>query len=194
MQLPEFEPWPSTPRLVRDVIVTEKLDGTNAQIYIPDDLSGVYAGSRSRWVTPDDDNFGFARWVQENAEALLMLGAGRHFGEWWGRGIQRGYGLNERRFSLFNTSRWTRENAPSCVSVVPELYVGPFDTQEILNAAERLKIHGSAAAPGFMNPEGIIIYHASGRVGFKYTLDGDGHKGAQRKHEKELRASKTPPK
>jgi len=38
---------------------------------------------------------------------------------------------------------------------------------------------GSYAAPGFMQPEGVVVYHkASGQV-FKKTPDkNDGHKGA----------------
>ncbi len=37
---------------------------------------------------------------------------------------------------------------------------------------------GSVVSPGFMRPEGIVIFHvASGQI-FKATLDGDGHKGA----------------
>jgi hypothetical protein len=79
--------------------------------------------SRSRWITPDDDNFGFAAWVEANRDELLTLGPGRHFGEWWGSGIQRGYGLpkGEKRFSLFNVSRWG-ESRPACCHVVPVLY------------------------------------------------------------------------
>ncbi len=64
----------------------------------------MFIGSRTRWITAQDDNHGFARWVEGNKQELLKLGAGRHFGEWWGSGIQRGYGLQkgEKRFSLFN--------------------------------------------------------------------------------------------
>lgn len=49
--------------------------------------------SRTRWITPEDDNYGFAKWANENKEELLKLGIGQHFGEWWGSGIQRGYNL-----------------------------------------------------------------------------------------------------
>jgi hypothetical protein len=89
------------------MIVTEKLDGTNAQVHITDD-GRIFAGSRNRWITPDADNFGFARWVAEHEEELRALGPGSHYGEWWGSGIQRRYGLDEKRFSLFNVGRWTR--------------------------------------------------------------------------------------
>jgi hypothetical protein len=143
----EFEPWPKIPRLRREITITEKIDGTNAQICI-DDLQPTYinhdrapawtpyelsqacivgdhiiwAGSRTRWITPgkDTDNFGFAAWVWENADELVKLGTGRHYGEWWGQGIQRRYDLDEKRFSLFNTAR-PADTLPDCVSQVPLL-------------------------------------------------------------------------
>ena len=101
----EFQEFPKLARLSREVIITEKIDGTNAQIYI-DDAQNIMAGSRTRWISPEADNFGFAAWARAHRDELLTLGPGRHFGEWWGVGIQRGYGLSERRFSLFNTQRW----------------------------------------------------------------------------------------
>jgi hypothetical protein len=62
---------------------------------------------------------------EEHRDDLLTLGPGRHFGEWWGAGIQRRYGLTEKRFSLFNVTRWG-EARPACCHVVPTLYRGPF--------------------------------------------------------------------
>jgi len=173
----DFEAWPKMGRLFREIIVTEKLDGTNAQVFIPEYDGPVLAGSRTRWVTPEDDNFGFAKWVKENEDDLRRLGPGRHFGEWWGVGIQRKYGLLERRFSLFNTLRWNKDNIPACCHVVPELYRGGFCEAMIQDCIDQLKEDGSLAVPGFMNPEGIIVFHTAARVGFKFTLDGDGHKG-----------------
>ena len=118
MNIP-FVEFPKMPRLSREIIVTEKIDGTNAQVYIGDDGT-ILAGSRTRWITPENDNFGFAAWVRDNTDELLKLGPGSHFGEWWGAGIQRRYGLNEKRFSLFNVARWGEER-PACCSVVPVL-------------------------------------------------------------------------
>ena len=106
----EFTEFPKMARLSREVIVTEKIDGTNAQVCIGEDGS-MLAGSRTRWITPQDDNHGFAAWVEAHREELLTLGPGRHFGEWWGSGIQRGYGLKEKRFSLFNARRWCQHGA-----------------------------------------------------------------------------------
>lgn len=169
----DFEPFQKLSRLSRRIVVSEKLDGTNACIAISDDGLVMQAGSRTRWITPDDDNFGFAKWAQEHGEELLKLGPGRHFGEWWGRGIQRGYGLTERRFSLFNTERWGDPAArPACCHVVPVLYDGMFGESAILEALENLAL-GSAAAPGFDKPEGIVIYHTAARVSFKKTILGD---------------------
>ena len=207
----QFEAFPKIRRIFKDnMIITEKLDGTNAQVYIfpanevgieglpsddPDakfqteyalgfrDGYGIAAGSRTRWITPGpkSDNFGFAKWVQDNQEELFKLGEGRHFGEWWGHGIQRGYGLTEKRFSLFNTSRWSGNNAelrPKCCHVVPVLGCWTMDTGKIREILEKLKETGSVAAPGFMDVEGIVVYHPASNQLFKYTVD-DNHKDAK---------------
>jgi len=195
MTTPEFVPFPKMARLSRECIITEKIDGTNAQICIDEDGT-IRAGSRTRWITPESDNFGFAAWVRDNADELRGLGVGRHFGEWWGNGIQRGYGLNERRFSLFNALRWVehdcdpepiatgdpriakmQERAPICCRVVPVLYKGNMDTDKANAILEHMRIYGSKAAPRFMKPEGIIVFHVAGNVGFKKTLEGDCAKG-----------------
>lgn len=201
-----FEEFPKIARLSRNCVITEKIDGTNAQIWIERNLTGdgdacrspdggiyhwseksgeIYelrAGSRNRWITPESDNFGFARWAFDHARELIDgLGEGRHFGEWWGAGIQRRYGIKEKRFSLFNVARWAYERdrekfpneRPSCCDVVPVLYRGLFDTAKVEATLTLLGAIGSAAAPGFMNPEGIVIYHESSRQLFKKTLEKD---------------------
>jgi hypothetical protein len=184
--LPEFQPWPKIARLNRDIIITEKIDGTNAAIGITED-GEVYAQSRTRIITPEDDNFGFAAWVARNAEGLLLeLGPGLHFGEWWGRGIQRNYGLNHKRFSLFNVTRFGPQlhrpdlgyhgfvfEDDSVLDIVPVLYEGPFHGDHALDALDKLRIGGSVAARGFMKPEGIVVYHTAARTMFKVTLEGD---------------------
>jgi hypothetical protein len=203
-----FEPFPKIGRLQRGICITEKIDGTNAQIAIecapygfadgravavsapiidvgePAQQLMMYTGNRSRWLQPgkDTDNFGFARWCFENQEELFKLGEGRHFGEWWGGSIQRGYGVAEKRFSLFNVNRWAdgREARPSCCDVVPTLYRGLYDQTQITEAMTQLRDHGSVAAPGFMQPEGIVVYHEATKTLFKQTLDNDGQpKGQQ---------------
>jgi hypothetical protein len=195
----EFQPFPKLARLSRGCVITEKLDGTNAQVII--DRVGEYeaydipgsktvftedgafrigAGSRTRLITPGKltDNYGFAAWVWDNANELVKLGLGRHFGEWYGQGIQRVYDLTEKRFALFDVHKWPDMlPRPACVSVVPVLHRGEFSTEEIARAMLNLGRDGSVAVPGFLNPEGIVVYHEQAKVSFKKTFD-DGHKEA----------------
>lgn len=187
----EFIKFPKMARLSREVIVTEKIDGTNACIAI-DEHGVMRVGSRTRWITPENDNYGFARWAYAHQDELMTLGCGRHFGEWWGNGIQRGYGLKEKRFSLFNVSRWAlfgsepeemdtgnpniiehQHVLPECVGLVPVLYRGIFNTEKIDAVLNDLALNGSSAAPGFMRPEGVVVFHVAGNVGFKKTIEKD---------------------
>ena len=186
-----FTAFPKIARLSRNCIITEKLDGTNAQVCITKD-GQMLVGSRTRWITPEQDNYGFAAWAMEHHKALMTLGVGNHFGEWWGKDIQRNYGQTKRWFSLFNTSRWClagetpqhiltndprvvgiQDVLPACCSLVPVLYRGVFTTNDCETAIADLRINGSKAAPGFMKPEGIVCYHVAGNVGFKKTLEKD---------------------
>lgn len=221
MNKPLFEPFPKMARLSRACTITEKIDGTNAQIIIrtKDEIDAtntafgrliamvdgfaIFAGSRTRLVTLADDNHGFSRWVLDHAGSLIQLGVGRHFGEWWGSGINRGYGLpkGKMRFSLFNTNRWSEnspefvgtkwddvsrmetpvytEACPSCCHVVPVLYRGIFHSDAVEDCMQDLRLNGSAAAKGFMNPEGVVVHHTAAGVGFKITLQNDeGPKGS----------------
>jgi len=221
-----FVEFKKIPRLSREVIVTEKLDGSNGQIvvmteekiilecehcdYTSDDFIEkfclyihpenphveesdklyLFAASRNRWLSTgkQNDNHAFAYWVQEHGAELVMLGEGRHFGEWYGKGIQRGYGLEEKRWALFNVSKWQNKNLPlvdekqkyppSCCEVVPILFEGTFMTESIDAILEQLKNNGSKAVPSYMNPEGICIYHEAAGQYFKKTIENDEkHKG-----------------
>lgn len=190
-----FEAFPKIGRLNREVVITEKLDGTNAQLFIvpyaerdlyPDlterfiaaRMGGenflIACGSRNRWISPGDDNYGFANWAMKNSDELVKLGPGRHFGEWWGSGVQRGYGLKEKRFSLFNVHRWADDAVrPACCHVVPTLYSGMFSTDVVNHVLNQLREYGSYAAPGFNKPEGIIVFHTSNQTLFKVTCEKD---------------------
>ena len=215
----EFQPFPKIPRYSRDCIITEKIDGTNAQIFIYDSFNvpngnviispdpsipwimndegiAIAAGSRNRWLTSEKDNHGFAKWAKEHTEELLKLGPGRHFGEWWGKGIQRGYGLTEKRFSLFNVIRWNAamfgqfkikpwlnkgqigprpvySSPPQCCSVVPVIAYGEHTSTLIEQSLTMLRECGSYAVEGYTNPEGVVIYHVAGNTLFKKTLKDD---------------------
>ncbi len=191
MEAIEFAPFPKIGRLSREVVITEKIDGTNAQVIVMED-GRVAAASRTQLITPgkNTDNFGFAAWVQEHADELRLLGPGRHFGEWWGAGIQRNYGLKEKRFSLFNVRRWNRADAvvPPCCFVVPTLAtLETFDTSAVLTQMRVLELSGSHAAPGFMKPEGIVIFHPQTGHLYKKTFEKDDA-GKGKEPERELAA------
>ena len=163
----EFKAWPKIPRLGNEkIFITEKIDGTNACI-ITDEEGNFGCQSRSRIITPDDDNYGFARWAYDHKEDLMTLGHGHHYGEWWGLGIQRGYDMKEKRFSLFNTARWNTEGQvkPECCHVVPMI------EGSIEEALQTLKTNGSLASPGFMRVEGIIVYNSLARSYYKVIID-----------------------
>jgi RNA ligase-like protein len=166
----EFKAFPKIPRLFRDVVVTEKIDGTNAAVVVTED-GDVFAQSRKRFISPELDNFGFAQWVRDHEDELRELGVGYHYGEWYGRGIQRGYGLEDRRFALFNPDRY--EDRPECCEVVPVLWRGTFDQALITQTLQVLGQYGSQMVPGFMKPEGIVVYHAASRQVFKVLLEND---------------------
>jgi hypothetical protein len=197
-----FQAFPKIPRLTKDMVVTEKIDGTNGQIHIfsekdffseadtpniigtvdvkiDGELFYLGAASRNRYLDQGSDNFGFHAWATKHAQELVdILGPGRHYGEWWGKGIQRGYGMEDKKFSLFNTGRWRREDewkpwsvgAAIGLDVVPVLLGGvPFNTPTVLDLYDSLRTGGSVAAPGFMNSEGVVVYHEGMGKLFKHT-------------------------
>jgi hypothetical protein len=212
----DYPKFKSIPRLHRRVVLTEKIDGTNGLVEITladaeailtltgDEQGGIVvfdeqgtpfvvrAGSRNRWLTIDNDNFGFARFVRDNAQALLALGAGKHYGEWFGKGIQSGYGLDEKRFALFNVAKWydprdpevteqyratfpKAQPAPEVVTVVPVISVidGKYLNEAVDDALNTLESEGSFIAPGFENPEGVVVFHDAAGAYFKATIKND---------------------
>ena len=194
----EFVKWSSIPRLSKEKMrITEKIDGTNSAIRIrptsaADDTTGalstiavsddimynVWVQSRNRFITPgkSTDNAGFAGWVWDNLDELVsILGPGDHYGEWWGSGIQRGYGLTkgEKRFSLFNAERWfellhpTEDKFDLGLYTVPLLYTGQYDGAKIQELKQDLIDNGSKAAPGYKS-EGLIVELKE--IGAKYKV------------------------
>ncbi len=170
--VPEFQGWPKIPRLMKDMVITEKIDGTNGQIFIEEN-GDIRAGSRKRWLTLTDDNHGFGEWVYSNKTELInILGPGRHFGEWWGQGINRRYDMEHKVFSLFNTSKWEgMDELGGQLRVVPVLATHTFDTDIIEMNMNILRSVGSSAAPGFMKPEGLCVFHTAANQIFKYPLE-----------------------
>lgn len=198
----EFQAWPKTPRLFRDIVITEKVDGTNSAIIIEkvDDplanFDGVIAHvkvggawydigaqSRNRLILPGKttDNHGFAQFVYENAEKLVeLLGEGRHYGEWWGKGIQGRYNAQFKGFALFNTEKhdglytWFRDTSIGDVLVeaMPVLHKGPYSERMIREVLTELNTNGSVISP-FDPAEGIVVFHTQSRKVYKVTLDNN---------------------
>lgn len=146
--------------------ITQKIHGTNAQILIRKLDNGEWlfrTGSRTRWIAPGDDNYGFAAWAYSNKEMLIdALGEGQHFGEWAGPGINSGEGLAEKTFILFDwkhhANNFIKNGCPKNVLLVPVLmYGGRFTDENINGVMNALKENGSYLVPGFMRPEGIVI-------------------------------------
>ena len=177
----EFKPFPEIKKLSKvDMSITQKIHGTNAQVFIvplsivplPEESSegiprievdgepyNIFCGSRTRWITPEKDNYGFASFVYANVEEFIRkLGPGQHFGEWAGPGINSGEGLKEKTFVLFDFWRFTPERPlpPQCC-VVPVLYQGPMNLEAVATTMQELKTNGSKLVPGFNRPEGVVI-------------------------------------
>lgn len=184
-----FKEFPKISRFYeQEICITEKIDGTNGLIHIkpayevgiegllyddPDALFqdkyalhfkkgfAIYAGSRTRWLTPDDDNYDFAKWVKQNAEELFKLGKGSHYGEWWGQGINRKYSMSKKVFSLFNVHKWIDVSVrPECCDVVPILYTGLITPKVVHTFSKPLQVSEAAKKYGieFDNPEGTMFY------------------------------------
>lgn len=83
---------------------TVKLHGTNASISFFD---GVKCFSRTREISINDDNCGFARFVSNLPDDVidrLSDGVTQVYGEWCGEGIQKGCAIHRlpKRFMIFN--------------------------------------------------------------------------------------------
>lgn len=181
----DFKEFASIAHLDSLITITEKIHGTNAQIAVfeytttPWDCPneprlGIKAGSRNRWITPEDDNYGFAAWVHSNeTELIRLLGPGIHYGEWYGQGIGAGYGLKEKRFALFNTYRWPKLDGlllPQ-MDVVPVLFTGLFTWTVVEETMASLLKSGSVLSPGYMKPEGVVIYFSRNQTYFKRVFE-----------------------
>lgn len=158
----EFKSYNKIRRLENaNMTITQKLNGTNALVVVFTNEKGeldLKTGSRTRWITPEDDNFGFSKFVHDNKEEFIdLLGEGWHYGEWIGPGINSGEGLDRRKFVLFEWYRFVDAEFPPNTMTVPVLYKGSFDSVKIQEVLGNLKAQGSALVPGFMRPEGIVI-------------------------------------
>lgn len=204
----EFKAFPKIERISKvNMAITQKIHGTNAQIFIKEEfpkmeypwphlqftkVNGKYysitCGSRTRWIYPGDDNYGFAAFVHSHREEFIQkLGVGQHFGEWAGLGINSGEGLKEKVFVLFDFWKYPPERPlPPNTMVVPVLYQGPMDLQVIETVMADLKQNGSKLVPGFMRPEGVVIQ----AMGHRYKKVFDAEDTAWKKGDEQYAALK----
>lgn len=108
-----------------------KLHGTNAGIQIrKNDV--VIAQSRKKFITPGDDNAGFAAWVETNRKHFSDCWDHQDmvvFGEWCGPGIMKGVGVNnlpKKMFAIFGITLINDKN---------QLIVEPEILRKLLNPA-----------------------------------------------------------
>ena len=142
-----------------------KLHGTNAGVRVDPDGT-VTAFSRTQVITPQNDNCGFAGWTESKREYFSHLASDKPFviyGEWCGKGIQKGVAINcipNRIFAVFGV-RWVDSDIFISHPVVlekllvgiPDVHVLPFfeggvtfivpwdgtqeDTEEVLGRINR---------------------------------------------------------
>lgn len=137
----------------------------------------VWAQNQVRPLQVNHDMSGLAAWVDRHAAELVrVLGPGVHSGTWWGYKIRRGYGLfpDDRRFSLFNTERWSHLNGTQvpglyCAPILWQDTLGPDTLKQFLRVLDRAS-KMSAAVPGWECPQGVILYHRDGNMMFQYLF------------------------
>lgn len=101
-----------------------KLDGTNAGVQVSKD-GKIAAQSRTKIITPDDDNMGFAKWVEEHRGYFSGLAGNKHmtvFGEFCGKGIQKGTAISQldhKVFVVFAIQYGGVDGEPSVIDINP---------------------------------------------------------------------------
>lgn len=101
-----------------------KLDGTNAGVQVAKDGT-VAAQSRTKIITPEDDNMSFAKWVESRKDYFSSLATDEHlviFGEWCGKGIQKGTAiaqLDGKVFVIFAIQYGGVNGEPSRMDINP---------------------------------------------------------------------------
>lgn len=126
-----------------------KLHGTNASIQFDrqGDTWTIAAGKRTGFITPEDDNAGFAAWVHHNKEWLIDCNAVNAddpdlasfiiYGEWVGPGIQKGTALSELPHKVFCPFMGSYVNGPTSVENITFTY---STIQHFIREKEDIKI------------------------------------------------------
>jgi hypothetical protein len=146
------------------------MDGTNGQILVTKD-GDIFIGSRARWLSEKEDNHGFYKWVVERQDYIKdNVPPGRYYGEFVGKGIQRGYGLDIKRFYLFSTYSSFEDGEENGFYQVPVLSM-TTNLHEAARDAEYLYAAGSVAVPGFMKPEGVVVRSSLTGQAWKHIIN-----------------------
>lgn len=148
--------FPKIPRVNNvNVIITEKLDGTNGVIWVSEDKQHFKFGSRNKWVGyGKDDNAGFYQFCMDNVDLLERLDPGYHYGEFVGPGIQSNkYGLTEKMFYFFDTRLKNRFEDSKVLHTVP--LVAVCDLRDI---PQFLPLQGTKSAIGNTTVEGYMLF------------------------------------
>lgn len=143
-------------------------------------------------ITPDDDNYGFAKWVYDNAGVLMdTLGYGYHYGEWFGEGIQKNpLGIEGKRFALFHATKYTEDNGYELNKVdgletVPLLFHGQAQFDTLAETIHGLSAFGSRVQGAkthwdegltmdvAADAEGVIVWHKETQQKYKILLEDD---------------------
>lgn len=125
------------------VWVLPKLDGTNAAVWLGDDLT-VRAGSRNREISVESDNHGFAKWLHSDcprAEAVRRMALSNpgliFYGEWLVKHSFKDYEEDAwRRFWIFDAYDATLGaylGVPAAESILSESLVDFVPHQALLN-------------------------------------------------------------
>jgi len=147
---------------------TVKLHGTNASIHHSSD-DNVICQSRTRVITPEVDNAGFASFVAENRNAVLEICKEARekneiapekdlviYGEWIGPGIQKGMAINslpERQWVIFGFKVIDGEDQ-QFIDYTPE-YEDRFKEQNIFSIFDG---DMTLIRVDFDNPESSLSY------------------------------------
>lgn len=173
-----FPKYPKTLRYENlRVVITEKIDGTNGLIEISPD--GVRFGSRNCYLNEHKDNYGFFNFFSQFENRIMESfspeydGLVHIYGEWFGAGIQRTYGLKEKYFMPFSPYWANTLIEVGVPNIVPpyQFYAGKMDSVREEMAFQTLKEEGSQLVPGWKRPEGIIIHYLDNNLKIKRTLD-----------------------
>ena len=163
---------------------TVKVHGTNTAVVIHPD--GTYhCQSRSRIITTEDDNLRFAAWVAANEAEILHaatriygnLGvAGPYsrdfvlYGEFAGRGIQKGVAVNDTdRFFYVFAAAWRKDEDCEWVTVKALHMLKPESRPNVLFSGDALWM---SIEIDFTHPEtsqnSLVIAHQSRRGRMPY--------------------------